>query len=107
MPVIRIDYDNKKIEESKIIKLSTAIQKIVSELTEIDDVFVYANNSQIKVKVHPVEIFIQMSSHKIKDLDSLVDKIKSKLSDWKKENNFLHLINLTFIPMEWKIEIWI
>ena len=67
----------------------------------------YANNSDIKVKVAPIEIFIQMSEHKITDLDNLVDKIKQKLSNWKKENNFNYSINMSFIPMNWKIEIGI
>ena len=107
MPVIRIDYDNTKLEQDEVLTLSKAIQKIVSETTKIEDVFVYANSSQIKVKIAPIEIFIQMSAHKIKNVDKLVSKIKSKLLDWKKKNHFNHLINLTFIPMNWKIDIGI
>lgn len=107
MPVIRIDYDDAKVETSDITALSEAIQKIVSGATHIDDVFVYANSSQIKIKIAPVEIFIQMSAHKISDEDALVKEIKSKLSSWKKKTSFSHPINLTFIPMNWKIEIGI
>jgi hypothetical protein len=105
MPLIRLDYDNEKLEKKEIIELSNAIQKIVSEITQIEDVFVYANSSEIKVKIAPIEIFIEMSAYKIKNSDDLISEIKSKLKDWKKENNFSHLINLTIIPMEWKIEI--
>jgi len=107
MPVIRIDYDNEKVDDEEVLALSKAVQEIVSRLTKIDDVFVYANNSHIKVKIAPVEIFIQMSEQKIKDLDKLVDDIKSELSNWKKKAKFKYLINLTFIPMKWKIEIGI
>ena len=107
MPVIRIDYDDEKIDQDKVLTLSKAIQKIVSQTTKIDDVFVYANSSQVKVKIAPIEIFIQMSAHKIKDVDTLVKEIKSKLSAWKKKSAFHYLINLTFIPMDWKIEIGI
>lgn len=107
MPVIRIDFDNEKINDEEVLGLSNAIQRIVSETTKIEDVFVYANSSQIKVKVAPIEIFIQMSAHKIKDMDELVNEIKSRLSGWKKEIGFQYLINLTFIPMQWKIEIGI
>lgn len=107
MPVIRLDFDNKKVNKKEVQALSLAIQKIVSESTHIEDVFVYANSSQIKIKVAPIEIFIQMSAHKIKDIDKLVKEIKLKLSLWKKENNFPHLINFTFIPMDWKIELGI
>ena len=107
MPVIRIDYDDGKVDKKEITALSNEIQKIVSAVTKIKDVFVYANSLQIKIKIAPIEIFVQMSAHKIKDEDSLVDEIKSKLSNWKKKSSFRHLINLTFIPMHWKIEIGI
>ncbi len=40
MPVIRIDYDNDKVEESNILALSQAVRDIVSESTKIEDVFV-------------------------------------------------------------------
>lgn len=107
MPVIRIDYDDTKIGKDDVTTLSNAIQKIVSDATKIEDVFVYANSSQIKVKIAPIEIFIQMSAHKIRDEDALVSEIKSKLSGWKKKSSFQHPINMTFIPMNWKIEIGI
>ena len=99
MPVIRIDYDDEKLDKDAILTLSKAIQKIVSETTKIEDVFVYANSSQIKVKIAPIEIFVQMSAHKIKDVDKLVSEIKSRLSSWKKKNTFHHPINLSLIPM--------
>jgi len=107
MPVIRIDYDDEKVEKKEVTVLSAAIQKIVSDATNIEDVFVYANSSQIKIKIAPIEIFIQMSAHKIKDEGALVGEIKSQLSHWKKKSEFKHPINLTFIPMKWKIEIGI
>ncbi len=107
MPVIRIDYDDEKVEKKEVTALSNEIQKIVSAATNIEDVFVYANSSQIKIKIAPIEIFIQMSAHKIKDEDALVKEIKSLLSHWKKKSEFKHLINLTFIPMNWTIEIGI
>ena len=107
MPVIRIDYDNNKVEEKDILVLSEAMQKIVSESTKIEDVFVYANSSRIKVKVAPIEIFVEMSAHKIKNLDELMNDIKSRLSQWKQELGFQYLINLTITPMPWKIEIGI
>ncbi len=105
MPIVRIDWDNEKLEKEMVLTLSEAVHKIVSETTGIADVPVYANSSEIKVKAAPVEIFVQMSAHKIKDVDVLVGEIKSKLSAWKQETSFPHPINLTFIPMDWKIEI--
>ena len=107
MPVIRIDFDEDQIDEKEVLGLSNAIQKIVSDVTEIEDVFVYANNSQIKVKVAPIEIFIQMSDHKIKDIDALVAEIKRRLIEWKNESSFSCLINMSFIPMPRKIEVGI
>lgn len=107
MPTIRIDFDNEKVSEKDILVLSQAIQKIVSEITAIEDVFVYANSSQIKVKVAPIEVFVQMSAHKIKDADSLFNEIKAKISEWKKEQQFSYPINLTLMPMTWKFEVGI
>lgn len=107
MPMIKIQYDNVKVEKGDIQSLSSAIQKIVSEATGIIDVFVYGHSSEIKIKIAPIEIFIEMSAHKIKDKDAVIKNIKKQLSAWKKKNNFSHPINLSLIPMHWKIEIGI
>lgn len=107
MPIIRIDWDDEKLKKDEILTLSNAIQKIVSETTGIEDVFVYANSSQVKVKIAPIEIFVEISAHKIKNEDELIEAFKTKLSEWKEKNAFHHPINLTLIPMNWKIEIGI
>ena len=107
MPIINVEYDDEKVKKEDVLILSKAVQRIVSNATKIKDVFVYANSSQIKVKIAPIEIFVQMSAHKIENEDKLMNEIKSKLSDWKKKNSFQHPINLTLIPMQWKIEIGI
>ena len=59
------------------------------------------------MKIAPIEIFVEMSAPKIKDLDKLTGDIKNKIIEWKKETNFAYPINLTIIPMSWKIEIGI
>lgn len=105
MPVIRVDFDDAKVSQKEATELSKAVQKIIADSTRIDDVFVYANSSQIKVKIAPLEVFIQMSAHKIRDVDALVKDIKAKLAAWKKKESFPHSINMTFIPMDWKIEL--
>ena len=107
MPVIHLEYDDKKISDHDVEALSKAVRDIVSEVTGIADVFVYANTAKIKVQVAPIEIFVEMSAHKIKDLDALVAEIKTRIQEWKAKNNFTTLINLSFIPMNWKIEIGI
>jgi len=107
MPIIRLDYDNEKLDDGQVLLLSNAIQKIVSDVTQIEDVFVYGNTPRIKVRIAPVEIFIEMSSRKIKDEGVLLTEIKTRLSQWKKENNIQYPMNLTLIPMNWKIEIGI
>ena len=105
MPMINIEYDDGKLEKHEIISLSESMQRIVSKATNIEDVFVYANSSTIKVNVAPIEIFIQMSTHKIENRDELIKKIKVELQSWKKKKSFNHKINLTLIPMDWNIEI--
>lgn len=107
MPMINIEYDDSKVSDDEVKVLSKAIQKIVSEVTSIKDVFVYANSAKIKIEIAPVEIFVEMSDHKIENLDDLTNKIKERLSSWKKENNFSVPINLTVIPMHWKVEVGI
>ena len=105
MPLIKLEYDDAKVPDKEIEALSKAVRDIVSEVTGIADVFVYANTAKIKVQIAPIEIFVEMSAHKISNADELIAKIKEKISNWKKENNFQHPINLTLIPMNWKVEI--
>ncbi len=104
MPVIRVEYDDQKLQHDQVLEISEAIQKIVAEVTAIEDVFVYANSSQIKVKVAPIEIWVEMSAQKIENLDDLFKKIQDRLADWKEESDFPQPINLTIIPMQWKFE---
>ncbi len=88
-------------------RLSQAVRDIVSEVTNIEDVFVYANSSEIKIKVAPIEIFVEFSASKIENLDALMENVKSRIQKWKTEHDFDTLINLSIIPMPWKIEIGI
>ena len=105
MPLINIEFDDAEVSDEDIQSLSEAVQKIVSEATNIEDVFVYANSAKIKVKIAPIEIFVKMTDGKIDDVDALTNKIKAGLSEWKKEQGFNHPINLTLMPMQWKVEI--
>ena len=107
MPLIRLEFDDAKVPDKEVEALSKAVRDIVSETTGIADVFVYANSAKIKVQIAPIEIFVEMSAPKITDVDALVGDIKKKLSEWKVANNFAHPINLTLIPMNWKVEIGI
>ena len=103
MPVIYIEFDNSKVQEKEILLLSKSMQKIVSGLG-FEDVPVYANNSKIKVKVHPIEIFVQVSAHKVPNPDKTMKALSSALSAWKKKSSFKSPINLSLIPMKWRIE---
>lgn len=103
--MINIKYDDKKVTDEKVVELSNSIIKIVSESTEIADVFVYADSPKIKINVAPIEIFIEMSASKVNDKEVLFTEVKDKLSAWKKDNNFETPINLTLMPMDWKFEV--
>lgn len=105
MPLIRIEFDNTKVSEEEALTLSKAAQTLVSSVTGIEDVFVYTNSSQIKIKVAPLEVFVEMSANKITNIEELTAKMKSALSAWKKDSGFKHPINLTLVPMNWKVEI--
>ena len=105
MPGIRLDLDDAIVSDAESTALSEAVRKIIIEATKIDDVFVYGNAARIKVAIAPIELFIQMSDHKIADEKALFEEIKSKLHGWKDQSNFPHKINMTFIPMHWYIGI--
>ena len=107
MPIIRFDYDNDKLSEKEIKDLWTAIQEIVSEVTDIKDVFVYANASTVSINIAPIEIFIEMSAWVFEKNDDIMWEIKKKIVKWKFTSGFETPINLTIIPMNWKMEIWI
>ena len=106
MPLIKIEFDNQKVKNEEIQALSEAVKKIVSEVTAIEDVFVYANSAQIKVNIAPIEVFVEMT-RKLTEKETLMEEIKTKLKDWKSSQNFTQPINLTLIPMDWKFEIGI
>ena len=107
MPVIYIEFDDTKVSDKDALDLSNAIQKIVSSVTQIEDVCVYANSSRINVKIAPIEIFVHISAHKIPNIDKMLNEFKQELSKWKKQMDFPHPINLTLNPLNWKFEIGI
>lgn len=105
MPVINIEYDGDKVSSEDMQRLCDGAHEIVSKVTEIEDVPVYAHNADFKAAVAPIEIFIRLSAHKVKDVDALTVALKQAFIAWKNENDFNHPINMTLIPMDWKIEI--
>jgi|SRR3989344_127445 len=107
MPMITMEFDDTKVTDQEIQALAEAMQKIVSIATDIEDVFVYANSARIRVKIAPIEVFVQMTASKINNVDELTDAIKHGLSKWKQSQGFKHPINLTMMPMDWKVEIGI
>jgi hypothetical protein len=48
MPIIRIDYDSDKVVKDKIQELSKVVKDIVSNATDIANIFVYANSSKLR-----------------------------------------------------------
>lgn len=104
MPLINIEYDDKVLTQDDAIALSKGIQEIVSKVTDIKDVFVYANSAKIKVQIAPVEIFIRMSSSIMQEKKNLIEEMKTEIKNWKSKTSFSQPINLTLIPMNWKIE---
>lgn len=107
MPLINIEYDDSKINLQKIEELSIAVRDIVSKATGIEDVFVYANTSIVKIRVAPLEVFVNMSAKLIKNEESLIEEIKLNLKKWKKDTKFDYPINLTLVPMNWRVEVGI
>lgn len=107
MPMITVKYDDTKVGDQEIIDLANALQQIVIEATNIQDVFVYADSPKIKIAVAPIEVFVEMSASKISDKDALFENIKNKLANWKQVSSFTQPITLTLMPMDWKFEVGI
>ncbi len=107
MPVINLEFDNSVVNEGEAAQLSQAIRDIVSESTDIADVFVYANTAHIKIQIAPIEIFVRLSKHIAEGKPDLLTDVKNKLTDWKEREGFHYPINLTIIPMVWSMEIGI
>lgn len=105
MPVITIEFDGDRVSAEDMQLLCDGAHEVVSKVTEIKDVPVYAHNADFKAAIAPIEIFIRLSAHKVKDVDALTADLKQAFVTWKAENNFSHPINMSFIPMNWKIEI--
>lgn len=105
MPLIRIEFDDTKVSDADMERLSRAVRDIISEVTGIADVFVYANSARIKIQVAPIEIFVEISEHKVSNLDTLFNQCKDRVSAWKKGGSFPHPINLTVIPMHWRFDV--
>jgi hypothetical protein len=107
MPVVHIEYDRNIVSDDDMQILSKGIHEVASKVTGIEDVPVYANSSHITYAISPIEVFIRLSDHKIKDLDALTNQLKAALSEWRTEQNYPHKINMSLIAMSWKIEIGI
>lgn len=107
MPVITIEFDKSIVSETDMQKLVKASHEIVSGVTAIEDVPVYAHSAEYTAEIAPIEIFIRLSAHKVEDAGELTARLKEAYADWKKAQDFPHSINMTFIPMQWNIEIGI
>ncbi len=105
MPLVKVEYDESKIGKDVMTKLCEALREIVIQSTNIPEVYVYANSSQIRIQVNPIEVFVEMSSHKVGDIDLLMENIKTLLQKRKLDNNFTVPIVLTIIPMHWIFEV--
>ena len=106
MLVIHIDY-NETVDTESVKKLVSAMHTIVSESTAIQEAPVYARKAPFQSYTAPIEIFIEIDSHTVKDSNALVANIKARIQKWKKVHAFQYPINLSLIPTKWKTEIGI
>ena len=99
--MVTIKYDASKVTDEETTVLARAIQEQAAEIMEEDDVFVYAEKALIIIRADPIEVFIQVNTHKVSDPADLLGKVSKSLSAWKQQSNFMHSINLNVIPVEW------
>ncbi|MGH7195819.1 MAG: hypothetical protein ACREGA_03510 [Candidatus Saccharimonadales bacterium] len=109
MPIIRVEYDPDKVTAEKITQLAKDVVEFTKEVTGIPEVYAWVNASQIRINIDPVDIFVELSDHKVPEGDAskLSKPIASKIKQWKTENNFTQPINLTITPVKWQLEIGI
>lgn len=81
MPVIRVEYDDMVVPEDEAHALCTAVQKAIITATGIKETFVYGNAARIKIDIALVEIWVEMSAHKVDDAETLAKDIRKELSD--------------------------
>lgn len=109
MPVIRIEYDSDKITAEQITRLATDVVEFTKKVTGIAEVYAWVNASQIRINIDPVDIFVEISAHKVPGSDpkNLSQPIAAKIRQWKQDNAFDYPINLTVTPVPWALEIGI
>ncbi|HEX3082730.1 MAG TPA: hypothetical protein VHQ86_05800 [Candidatus Saccharimonadia bacterium] len=109
MPIIRFEYDPDKVTAEQITRLATDMVTFTQEVTGMKEVYAWANASQIRIGIDPVDIFIEMSAHLVPDGDpsKLSKPLVAKIKQWKADHNFAEPINLTFTPVAWQLEIGI
>lgn len=57
------------------------------DASKINEVFVYVDSAEITYLANPIEIFVEMSAHKIENLDVLFKEVRDSLKTWKKEKS--------------------
>jgi hypothetical protein len=101
--MVTIRYTS-EVADNEATTLAHAMRARVVEVTEEQDVFVYADKALVAVSADPIEVFMQVNAHKVSDIAGLMDKITNKLANWKRQNDFALSINLNITPVEWHAE---
>jgi len=104
--MINITFDSKKVSDEGVSSLTQSIQKIVSEVMAVKDVFVYANKP-LFVLADPIEVFIQVNKNEVSNPEQLTKDIAAHLSTWKEASQFKPAININVHPVEWHYKIGI
>lgn len=107
MPLITIEYDEDILKKDEVRELSHFTRELVSRVTQIEDVFVYAQSSPIRINVAPVEIFVRLSKKCLGDPEHLLSQMTGELGMWRVDKKFPCKLNLTLIPMDWVVSIGI
>ena len=108
MPMIHIEYDPAKVTKEQAKQLAEDMVKFTQKATGLPDVYGWANASQIRTAVDPVEILVELSAHLVPEgPKALSQPLAANLKQWKVDHNFELPLNLTVVPMNWALEIGI
>jgi hypothetical protein len=105
MPVIKLEFDDSIVNTDTTKEFCEAIRRIVVDSTGLpeNEICLYGNNSQIKINVAPIQVWLEISDYKVSDVDKLANDIRDQIVEWKDKTKFAHQIKFMLVPKNQKI----
>jgi hypothetical protein len=105
--MVRIICDAEVVAAQEAKDLAEGLQKLIVQVIQEDDVFVYVEQPALIVAADPIEIFVQVNQQDVADPAELTERIASELAAWSEQTNFPHKVNLNVVPVNWHFKVGI